>query len=221
MEQINKVEEIEIETREVGKIVLCVKTKSAIGHETFGGGFPKYYTEITQIEDDSQKEKRRNEWEARGYETPYLCSWSCYYYELQEVMEGHNEISEAIRNGHYKLFPHEYLFAVPIPKAVKGKYPHTNNEALFENLPAQKAVLRMSAKKQSIMDTLNKEKTPLTVREIATATTIKTEDLYGRHIPKLIRLGYIEEVRKGDEKAYQVTKNNPASLLSNGNKSIQ
>lgn len=148
MEQINKAEEIEIEIIEVGKIVLQIKTKSIIGYETFGDGYPKYYTEITQKENDSQIEKRRTEWETLGREVPHLCSWSCYYYELQEAMEGHNEIIEAIWNGHYKLFPHEYLFAVPIPVAVKGKYSHTNNEALFENLPTRKDIsIRIKAKK--------------------------------------------------------------------------
>lgn len=66
-----------------------------------------------------------------------------------------------------------------------------------------KTNISLSVNDSKVMDVLKESEEPLTTEELAGATGIKTQNLYSRHIPKLIKLECIEETQKGSERAYK------------------
>lgn len=89
--------------------------------------------------------------------------------------------------------------AKAIPELIKGQQGVEKEEKNGKAKPK----ISLSANDQKVMDALKQAEEPLTVEELASATGIKTQNLYSRHIPKLIKQGCIEETHKGSEETHK------------------
>lgn len=101
----------------------------------------------------------------------------------------------------------EVLIPESLAKAIPDLIKEQQGTEKEEKTGKAKPKISLSANDQKVMDALKQVEEPLTAEELASATGIKTQNLYSRHIPKLIKQGCIEETHKGSEKAYQEMEN--------------
>lgn len=114
---------------------------------------------------------------------------------------------ERTEEGERVFKEHEGTKEIKIPESLAKAIPELIKEQQGtekdEKNGKAKPKISLSANDQKVMEAITESEESLTPDEIATTTGIKTQNLYSRHIPKLIKQGCIEETHKGNEKAYQ------------------